>query len=240
MALCLYYDINTRSNEDVSDEILNNPKWLLMLRVADVVITHARIDSLMFNLIMYFKKYIELEIILEFINKIVSEKRKLQSTDDLKDEFVKRMSFEEKRTVLFNLFKEYKINYSSGFLSNLKEQNIDLLKFIKDLQELENPRNDLAHKDTLIEIHNIISEFETRLRHPELLNDNRFRELTGIDRIGELIDINEIYHRYNKILAPYNFLIDMLNLDMDEKLVREILKLPTKEYLDSDGRRIYL
>ena len=86
MALCLYYDINTRSNEDVSDEILNNPKWLLMLRVVDVVITHARIDSLMFNLIMYFKKYIELEIILEFINKIVSEKRKLQSTDDLKDE----------------------------------------------------------------------------------------------------------------------------------------------------------
>lgn len=236
----LRYDLKSMVNPDLSDDIVNDPKLLLMLRIADIIITHARIDSLISNLIIYFRKYLKPKTFIDLINEDICNRCKIKSITDLTDEFIRRMGFEQKRVVLYNLLKKYGIDRDADFLNELKINNIDLLEFIRSIQKLENPRNNLAHKDTLIEIYRIIEKYETKIKHPELLNDEHYRELTGIGHIGEIADMNQIYHRYNDIIAPYNFLIDMLNLDMDEKLVREILGLSTKEYLTSDGERVYL
>ena len=203
MARAIHYNIETRMNDTLERAINNDPKILLMLRISDTIISQSDIDHLLFELLCCFMKYEQL--------------------DDSKDLLEKALKFEHKRALLGKILNKYSLDSDTGVLATLKSLNIDLRRFIADLQATENPRNNLAHKDTLIEILKAKHKKELEDTKSNLLNDEKYCELTGIDRIGEIVDIDNIYHRYNEILEPYNFLIDFLEQGGAEELVGEII-----------------
>ena len=214
MARAIYYDLETKTNNNLDQNLTKDPKILLMLRLADTIISQSGIDHLMFELIENFMK--------------------LSESEEIKKELERSIGFEQKRVLLAKILNQYSVDKDGDILNMLKGQNIDLKQFIKDLQDTEKPRNNLAHDDTLREILLASMKEDLKQKDPELLKDKKFCELTGLSEIEETIKINDIYHRYNEILEPYNFLLDILEQGCAEDLVREILELPSKEIVEGE------
>ena len=214
MARAIYYDLETRTNSGLSLELTKDPKTLLMLRLADTIISQSDIDHLMFELIKNFIRFSE--------------------SEEIKKELEKSINFEQKRALLAKILSQYTLDKDGDILNTLKNQNIDLKQFVKDLQNTEKPRNNLAHDDTLQEILLASMKDNLKQKDSELLKDKKFCELTGLSEIEETIKINDIYHRYNEILEPYNFLLDILEQGCAEDLVREILELPPREIVEGE------
>ena len=209
MARAIYYDLETKTNSMLDQKLTRDPKILLMLRLADTIISQSDIDHLMFELI---ENFIE-----------------CSGSEEIKEQLEKSITFEQKRALLSEILGQYSLDKDGDILNMLKKQNIDLRQFVKDLQNTEKPRNNLAHDDTLREILLASMKEDLAEKDPELLKDERFCKLTGLGEIEKTIKINDIYHRYNEILKPYGFLLDVLEQGCAEDLVREILGLPPKE-----------
>ena len=204
MARMLHYDLDTKTNDTLPRQINDDMELLPMLRVADVIITHAQIDHLLYELLLAFA-----------IN---------DSTSEVETKIRRRLRFEDKRALLLLILKGKNLKANDDVLKNLEEQGLDFREFLNDLQAVEGPRNNLAHDDTLRGIYLKKYEKDLQNRQPDLLRNKRFRKWSGINEIKNMTNINEEYYSYNEKLAKYEFLLDCLEQGLAEDLVKEIVE----------------